>query len=82
MFTTYKGRPLGHRNVIREYAKLLRRAELPHVEFRGLRHTAATPMLVQGVPARVVQEMLGHSHISVTLDIYSHVIPGMGREDC
>ncbi len=80
VFTTYQGRPLGHRNVIREYAKLLQRAGLPHVEFHGLRHTAATLMLVQGVPAKVVQEMLGHSQVSVTLDIYSHVIPGMGRE--
>lgn len=80
VFTTYKGRPLGHRNVIREYAKLLRRAGLPHVEFHGLRHTAATLMLIQGVPAKVVQEMLGHSQISVTLDIYSHVTPGMGRD--
>ncbi len=80
VFSTYKGRPLGHRNVIREYAKLLRRAGLPHVEFHGLRHTAATLMLIQGVPAKVVQEMLGHSQVSVTLDIYSHVTPGMGRD--
>ncbi len=79
VFTTYQGRPLGHRNVSRDYAKLLQRAGLPHVEFYGLRHTAATLMLVQGVPAKVVQEMLGHSQISATLDIYSHVIPGMGR---
>ena len=80
VFTTYRGRPLGHRNVIREYAKLLKRAGLPHVEFHGLRHTAATLMLVQGVPAKVVQEILGHSQISVTMDVYSHVTPGMGKD--
>jgi integrase len=80
VFTTYAGRPLMARNVIREYAKVLVRAGLPHVEFHGLRHTAATLMLVQGVPAKVVQEMLGHSQISVTLDTYSHVMPGMGRD--
>lgn len=48
--------------------------------FHNLRHTAATLLLEQGVPAKVVSERLGHSQVSVTMDIYSHVTPGMGEE--
>jgi integrase len=42
-----------------------------------LRHTSATLLLAQGVHPKVVQERLGHSHISLTLDTYSHVLPSM-----
>ncbi len=80
VFCTHQGRPLGHRNVIREYTKLLQRAGIPHVEFHALRHTGATMLLLQGVNPKVVQERLGHSQISVTLDIYSHVVPSLGRD--
>lgn len=45
-----------------------------------LRHTAASLMLQQGVPARVVMEVLGNSQISLTLNTYSHVIPGLMDE--
>ncbi len=80
VFCTHAGRPLGHRNVIREYTKLLQSAGIPHVQFHALRHTGATLLLLQGVNPKVVQERLGHSQISVTLDIYSHVVPSLGRE--
>ena len=45
-----------------------------------LRHTAASVLLAQGVPARVVMEILGHSQISVTLNTYAHVAPEVSRE--
>jgi len=45
-----------------------------------LRHSAATILLSMGVPAKVVQEILGHSQISMTMDIYSHVLPVMQQE--
>jgi hypothetical protein len=48
--------------------------------FHDLRHCCATLLLVQGVPARVVQEILGHSHVSTTLGIYSHMIPLLKRD--
>jgi site-specific recombinase XerD len=44
-----------------------------------LRHSCATVLLAQGVPARVVMEILGHSQISVTMNTYSHVLPEMQR---
>jgi len=47
------------------------------VKFHDLRHTHATLLLLRGVNAKVVQERLGHSTISMTLDTYSHVLPDM-----
>ncbi len=60
--------------------RLLKRAELRRIRFHDLRHTAATLLLSQGVHPKVVQERLGHSQISVTLDTYSHVLPSMQRD--
>ena len=48
--------------------------------FHDLRHSAATLMLSLGVHAKVVQEMLGHTQISMTMDIYSHVLPSMQQD--
>ena len=63
-----------------EYKPLLKRAGLPDIRFHDLRHTSATLLLSQGVHPKVVQERLGHSQISVTLDTYSHVLPTMQLE--
>jgi integrase len=53
---------------------------LPPIRFHDLRHTTATLMLSQGIHPKVVSEMLGHTTIGITLDIYSHVLPEMQRE--
>jgi integrase len=53
-------------------------AGLPDIRFQYLRHTCATLLLSRGVHAKLVQELLGHATIAVTLDTYSHVLPGMG----
>ena len=79
VFCTYEGKPLGQRNVFRAFKLILTHAELPDISFHALRHTAATLLLLQGVHPKVVQERLGHSNIAMTLDIYSHLIPSMGR---
>ena len=60
------------------FKRLLKRAGLPHVRFHDLRHTCATLLLSRGVHPKFVQELLGHATISITLDTYSHVLPGMG----
>jgi integrase len=81
--TTYDkraGRPLGHRNVLRDFTKLLEDAGIPHVDFHALRHTHATLLLLLGTNPKVVQERLGHSSISVTMNIYSHFLPTMGKD--
>jgi integrase len=80
VFCTRNGRPLIHRNVLRDFALQLRKADLPHVPFHALRHTHASLLLQQGVHPKVVQERLGHSTIAQTLDTYSHLTPSMGRE--
>jgi integrase len=56
---------------------LLRRAGPPDVRFHDLRHTYATLLLTNGVHPKIISELLGHSSIAITLDTYSHVIPGM-----
>ena len=63
----------------RSFAKLLGRASLPATtRFHDLRHTCATLLLSRGQHPKLVQELLGHASISITLDTYSHVLPGMG----
>lgn len=59
---------------------MLEQAGLQRLRFHDLRHTAATLLLAEGIHPKVVQEMLGHSTISLTLDTYSHVIPDLQRE--
>lgn len=50
------------------------------MRFHDLRHSAATLLLSVGVHPKVVQEILGHSQISITMDVYSHVLPGMQQD--
>jgi integrase len=64
----------------RSFASLLERAGLPKIRFHDLRHTCATLLLGRGVHAKFVQELLGHANITITLDTYSHVLPGMGDQ--
>jgi len=59
------------------YRDLVRRTAFEHVRFHDLRHTHATQLLRQGIHPKVVSERLGHSTIALTLDTYSHVLPGM-----
>jgi integrase len=56
------------------------RTELPRIRFHDLRHAHATHLLASGVHPKVASERLGHSQIGITLDLYSHVLPGM-QED-
>ena len=60
------------------FSAFLSCASLTDIRFHDLRHTCATLLLSRGVHAKLVQKLLGHATISVTLDTYSHVLPGMG----
>jgi integrase len=78
VFTSRVGTPLDPDNFIhRSFKPMLRRAGLPEVRFHDLRHTFATLMLSNGEHPKIVQEMLGHARISLTLDTYSLVLPSM-----
>jgi integrase len=50
------------------------------MRFHDLRHSAATILLTMGVHPKVVQELLGHSTIAMTMDTYSHVLPSMQKD--
>ncbi len=62
------------------YLPLLKKAGLPLIRFHDLRHTSATLLLLLGIHPKVVSEMLGHSTVNITLDLYSHVLPDMQRD--
>lgn len=71
------GQPYTSNVLQHQYKKLLQSAGLPDIRFHDLRHTNATLMLRNGIPAKVVSSMLGHSSIQLTMDTYSHVLPDM-----
>jgi integrase len=80
VFTSLKGGPLNPRYILKLFDRLLKEAGLPHMRFHDLRHSAATLLLSMGINAKVVQEILGHSNISMTMDVYSHVLPSMHKD--
>jgi site-specific recombinase XerD len=69
------GTPLNPSKVVDRFKTLLKRAGLLDIRFHDLRHSSATILLSIGVHPKVVQELLGHNQISMTMDIYSHVLP-------
>lgn len=77
VFPSVIGTPMSARNLYRrDFKPLLKRAELPDISFHDLRHSFATIMLFEWeVDARIVQEMMGHASIKLTMDTYSHVLP-------
>ncbi|MBE3585827.1 MAG: site-specific integrase [Thermoanaerobacter sp.] len=77
VFCTEEGKPIDPRNFTRRYTKLMKDAGLEHTRFHNWRHTFATLLLEMGEHPKVVQEMLGHSKIAITLDTYSHLVPGL-----
>ncbi len=77
VFSTRRGTPLSASNVYHEFLRALAGLGLPRVRFHDLRHTCATLALIARVNPKVVSERLGHASVSITLDIYSHVIPDM-----
>jgi integrase len=77
VFAHPDGSPLDPSTVTHAFGKLIRKAGLPHIRFHDLRHTHATLMLKGGVHPKIVSERLGHANIGITLDTYSHVVPGL-----
>jgi integrase len=80
VFTSSIGTPLEPRYVLRRFQELLLRLGIEKRRFHDLRHSCATLLLMQGVAARVVMEILGHSQYKLTMDTYSHVIPALEKD--
>jgi integrase len=78
VFANENGDPIQINNFgQRSFADLIETAEVKNIRFHDLRHTCATLLLANGVNPKIVQERLGHSDISMTLNRYSHVTPTM-----
>jgi integrase len=75
VFTTELGKNINASNLRRSYTRLLKRAGIPYRKFHAFRHTYATKLFEANVPLKTVQMLLGHSDISVTANIYTHVMP-------
>ena len=74
------GRPQdGSHLLLGQFVPLLESAGLPRIRLHDLRHTAATLLLGRGIHPKIVSEMLGHTTVGITLDLYSHVTPTMHR---
>ena len=81
LFCAERGAPWSRQSLTRcSFKPLLKRAGLPDIRFHDLRHTCATLLLSRGHHPKLVQELLGHASVAITLDRYSHVLPGMSDQ--
>jgi integrase len=74
------GLPLQPDTLTQEWKRLVAKTGLPRIRFHDLRHSHATHLLASGVHPKIASERLGHSKVGITMDLYSHVLPGM-QED-
>ena len=77
VFASDEGKALDPGVLSHNFARIAKRAGLENVRFHDLRHTFASLMLLRGVPAKVISEALGHASVAFTMDVYSHILPGM-----
>ncbi|MGD3106284.1 tyrosine-type recombinase/integrase [Streptomyces sp. YGL11-2] len=80
VFTTRSGRPIEPRNLSRSFERIGQAAGLPRIRLHDARHGCASLLFAAGVPPRVVMEILGHSQIAVTMNVYTHVSEDSRRE--
>jgi integrase len=91
VFTTRRGTPVDPRDLLRDYYAVTRpgpkkpedpqpKLPFPAIRFHDLRHSAATLLLAQGVSARYITELLGHSQVSFTMQTYAHVLPEVRKQ--
>ena len=81
VFCSTVGTYIESRRINTTLNKLLDKAGIKHINFHALRHTFATRALENGIPAKVVAEILGHSDVALTLNTYSHVLQSTAHEE-
>ena len=74
------GKPQQPNSIGHAWDRFLAASKLPRIRFHDLRHSHATVMLASNIHPKIVSERLGHSRVALTMDTYSHVIPGMQEE--
>lgn len=79
LFPTTKGTAISARNLVRRFKQILSANELPNIRFHDLRHSCATLLISLGVHPRVIMEILRHTQISTTMNLYGHAIPETSR---
>jgi len=80
VFTWPDGRPIHPARFSAWFDRHARQAGLPRIALHDVRHSYATAALKAGIPVKVISERLGHANVAITLDVYSHVIPGMDEQ--
>jgi integrase len=78
--STKNGTPFIPTNALRRYYILVRNANVPKISFHDLRHTHDSLLLKQDIHPKIVSERLGHADVRITLDTYSHLLPGLQEE--
>lgn len=78
--THENGKPINPENMGKAFNKLVKSNNLPSIRFHDIRHTFATLLLKNGTNPKIVSEILGHSNVQTTLNVYSHMLPDMQKE--
>ena len=79
VFTTTIGTPIDQRNIQEQFKRVLKNAGLRKQRFHDLRHAAASLLLAKGASPREIMDFLGHSQFSITMDLYTHLVPEVRR---
>ena len=80
VFTMPDGSPIHPQRISAWFLQHTRAAGLPRIRLHDVRHSYATAALAAGVPPKVISQRLGHATIAITMDTYSHVIPGLDEQ--
>ncbi len=80
VFTRLDGSIINPRNFTKKFSRLVAQAEVRLISLHGLRHTHITDLLRAGVHPKIASERAGHASVAITMDIYSHAVPGL-QED-
>jgi integrase len=80
VFSTGKGTYFYPRNILRHFQNTLEKLEMPKIPFHNLRHSCASYHLALNTNPKIVSALLGHSSVTITLNTYSHLLPGVSED--